>query len=217
MAGQGLRAQRSEDPLHRVRVGETHSSKSFRRHPAAARTCCGAALIQAVTSSTVVCARTARPPCTAPAPTPGNAGSRAHPQVRHHREAVQQVPVRRRLQARGPGGNLVQGFLSGSGHAHVRLNRQRGFPAGTMTSAIPVLAWTRCPPGSDTGHPCNVTNPGHPGCPAITVRARMGEKAHRRCPAPDSTDGNRNQPAPASPHEPAHDSAQRTPATRNRN
>lgn len=47
---------------------------------AAASTCCGAAPIQAVTSSTAVCQHsTARPPCTTPAPTTGNAGYRAHP------------------------------------------------------------------------------------------------------------------------------------------
>ena len=35
--------------------GGTHASRSLRRHPAAASTCCGAAPIQAVTSSTAVC------------------------------------------------------------------------------------------------------------------------------------------------------------------
>ena len=106
------------------------------------------------------------------------------PRVRDRGEAFQQVPAGRCGQRGGAGGQLAQASGGGCGHGHAKLNGQRGLPAGTVTSAIPVLAGSPLPARSDTRNSSSssVRQPGqtlrtgrHIPCPpaaAASPRAR---------------------------------------------
>ena len=137
MVGDALRAQRGQQPDHGVRVRRRPRAQRVlpgprrgqhllrcRMHPR------GHVLHRGVPAQHCRQAQGQHRRQRVPLPAPV-------PRVRHRREALQQVPVRRCRQRSGPGSQLAQRFLSGSGHRHAKLSRQRGLPAGKVTSAIP--------------------------------------------------------------------------------
>ncbi len=134
-ARQRLRAQRREDPHHRLRM---------RRHPHPQRVLPGPGRGQHLLRRRVHPRGHVLHRGVPAQHRPG--AQRQHrrqrvpdparvPRITHRREALQQVPARRRRQRRGPAGKLPrglrrQGFRSGGGHGHGRLDGQRDLRQG---------------------------------------------------------------------------------------
>lgn len=128
MAGQCLRAQRGEDAHHGVRV---------RRHERPRRVPAGAGRGQDLLRRGVHPrghVLRLRVPAQHRRRAQGQHARQRVPdparvaRIRDRREALQQVPARRRVQRGGTGGQLAEGFPGSGRHRHARLNGQRGLP-----------------------------------------------------------------------------------------
>ena len=107
-------------------------------------------------------------------------------------EALQQVPARRRFQAGGMGSQFGQGFFSGGGRGHVRLDGQRASRHVARDAGHP-LSWSSSQCGGEL--------PGHRDLSQVTVAVLQRHAGFQRpSPAKETVRGPGSLSRPLAEH-----------------